>query len=314
MKDIRSYLIRQCKSSSTAAKLSAYFDDPSLSARLGLLLNERVLNMPPEIAPSLHESMLEDIKWAQTNVATGERNVYRFDHLLLVAPCWSEKTGSAAIDAHAATLRDATTSAARFTAKANSKKDKAAPKGSSAASSAEAEAESASEDESGSGSASASAAESHGDFLTHYYHFEEELFKAQADLSYTFTVAPRDNVTHVPAMPVASSSSAAAAAADDDEEDDMPVHKPLRGPETRRVIVFKASKLQECVTAMHHLLALAGESLGATASATAATTAASSGSSGSGGKAKAKSGSNPAERKEAESASSAKQDGKKKHK
>lgn len=35
--------------------------------KAGVLLNERVLNLPPELAPALHNAVLEDIAWAQHN-------------------------------------------------------------------------------------------------------------------------------------------------------------------------------------------------------------------------------------------------------
>lgn len=39
----------------------------------GVLLNERVLNLPPELAPALHNALLEDIVWAQHNEVCGHR-------------------------------------------------------------------------------------------------------------------------------------------------------------------------------------------------------------------------------------------------
>ena len=39
--------------------------------KAGVLLNERVLNLPPELAPALHNAVLEDIVWAQHNEVCG---------------------------------------------------------------------------------------------------------------------------------------------------------------------------------------------------------------------------------------------------
>jgi len=30
---------------------------------VGLLLNERILNLTPQVVPTLHEQLIEDLKW-----------------------------------------------------------------------------------------------------------------------------------------------------------------------------------------------------------------------------------------------------------
>ena len=60
-KDIRAYLLAHCKDSKKRAALSALFD----GGRVGLLLNERVVNVPPELCPALHGALCADIEWAK---------------------------------------------------------------------------------------------------------------------------------------------------------------------------------------------------------------------------------------------------------
>lgn len=61
---------------------------------LGLLLNERVVNMPPELAPSILSNLRDDVKWASSSAKVAAADRARFaslSHLLIVAPCWIER-------------------------------------------------------------------------------------------------------------------------------------------------------------------------------------------------------------------------------
>jgi hypothetical protein len=69
--------------------LAAVWDAP---ASLGLLLNERIYNMPPEIAPPLHEALLQDVAWAKESAPLETRAAFHaLTHVLVVAPLWLER-------------------------------------------------------------------------------------------------------------------------------------------------------------------------------------------------------------------------------
>ena len=65
--------------------------------RLGLLLSERMLNFPPELAPAIFASLLEDVAWARDQERAAEEGAAAAeldDWLLCLAPCYKDsKTG-----------------------------------------------------------------------------------------------------------------------------------------------------------------------------------------------------------------------------
>ena len=178
-----------------ADRLAAAFDDPA-AAGLGLLLNERVINMPPELAPAIFESLSRDLEWAAAN-ATPPETAAAFGglrNLLLVSPCFSERASDGAIAAHAAAVADAGAIGAGRKAKgAKARKPRhAAVAAAAAASSAgpEPASSSASSSAHGGGGGGGGGGNSNSalddplglgpGWLTHYLHFEEELLAAHA--------------------------------------------------------------------------------------------------------------------------------------
>ncbi|KAG6977675.1 hypothetical protein JG688_00000113 [Phytophthora aleatoria] len=62
---------------------------------VGLLLNERMVNLPYQLVPALHSALHEDIEWAIQNEDTEElRNSFEMDYFLILATCTEEKSGS----------------------------------------------------------------------------------------------------------------------------------------------------------------------------------------------------------------------------
>jgi protein BCP1 len=62
---------------------------------VGLVLNERMVNLPYQLVPALHSALHEDIEWATQNEDTEElRDSFKMDYFLLLATCTEEKSGS----------------------------------------------------------------------------------------------------------------------------------------------------------------------------------------------------------------------------
>jgi len=80
------FLKKKCKkiNSSLMPKLK---DVLSLEKQVGLLLNERIVTLPVELIPLLHDNLKEDIVWSQTTpeCPEDERPFYFFDHLIGLA-------------------------------------------------------------------------------------------------------------------------------------------------------------------------------------------------------------------------------------
>ncbi|KAL4086642.1 hypothetical protein PRIC1_013704 [Phytophthora ramorum] len=63
---------------------------------VGLVLNERMVNLPYQLVPALHSALHEDIEWAIENEDTEElRNSFKMDYFLILATCTEEKSGGA---------------------------------------------------------------------------------------------------------------------------------------------------------------------------------------------------------------------------
>lgn len=184
-------------------RLTAAWEDPAGSG-LGLLLNERLVNMPPELAPALHESLAADLAWATANAgAPGHREAFAgLKALLLLSPCFSERASQGEIAAHAAAVADAGANAAgRKAPGAKARKPRHEGKG-AAAPTAEGEGAVAPTDPLGLGAG----------WITHFLHFEEELYATQA-ASAAATASSSAAASSASSSSASSSSAPAAPAA-----------------------------------------------------------------------------------------------------
>jgi protein BCP1 len=96
VKEMQRFLLNKCpdagKEGDLKSELASYFDGSK--GRLSLLLSERMMNFPPELAPSIYASLVQDRQWAQDQCqAAGETDAaaqLRPDWLLCLAPCARE--------------------------------------------------------------------------------------------------------------------------------------------------------------------------------------------------------------------------------
>eukprot|EP00946_MAST-07B_sp_MAST-7B-sp1_P001168 g1168.t1 len=84
-----SFLQSVCPNASKAAELSAVMTDEALQAApLALLVNERYVNMPPELTPVIHKQLVEDLKWSVDKLEPPEaRAQWNLKRLLVVSRC-----------------------------------------------------------------------------------------------------------------------------------------------------------------------------------------------------------------------------------
>jgi len=89
IQQIWKYLLNKAPDSEIQGQLRALMDD---SARpLGLILNERMVNVPAELAPQLHKSLFEEIARAQEE--DGESDSFNFGSYVLVTNLYSYSAG-----------------------------------------------------------------------------------------------------------------------------------------------------------------------------------------------------------------------------
>ena len=83
IKDLTAYLIEKSKSSPTLAPLSSLLS--SYSAQVGLVLAERLINVPAEIAPPMYSMLIDEIE-----AAVEDKEPYEFTHYLILSKTYHE--------------------------------------------------------------------------------------------------------------------------------------------------------------------------------------------------------------------------------
>lgn len=89
MQQIKAHLIRSCADAATREKLLPALED----ARTGLLVNERVINCPPQIGPPVMKALFDEIEWAVQDGSTSEiQDSFRIRQFLIIAPAFIDPT------------------------------------------------------------------------------------------------------------------------------------------------------------------------------------------------------------------------------
>jgi hypothetical protein len=230
MKDIRSYLLSHCKDAARRSALELLLS----VGRVGLLLNERVVNVPPELCPALHESLSADLEWAKSHALPALKRQLDFDTLLMISPCFAERLPAA----------DATAVATKGKHRSAASRSRARPSGATTSSGAP-------DVDVGVG------------WTAHFLRFEEEIYASQASLAYTFRVAEDENGTGGTKRAVESvEDKKRPRAAVAEESGGASVLSGPRPPQFRHVFAFPATALSDCIAAMHGVVAAAAASAG----------------------------------------------------
>ena len=78
------YIRAQAKRNTALSKLDDLIEN-STSARIGLILTERLVNIPSEVVPPMYKMLLEEISWA-----IEEKEPYSFTHYLILSKTYRE--------------------------------------------------------------------------------------------------------------------------------------------------------------------------------------------------------------------------------
>ena len=81
---MNTYIKAQAKRNTALSKLDELVHD-STSARVGLVLTERLVNIPSEVVPPMYKMLLEEISWA-----IEEKEPYNFTHYLILSKTYRE--------------------------------------------------------------------------------------------------------------------------------------------------------------------------------------------------------------------------------
>ncbi|KAI9876096.1 MAG: Mss4p nuclear export [Pleopsidium flavum] len=84
IKDLTTYLRQKSNSNPSLSQLSNLLSS-SVSSQIGLVLTERLINIPSEVAPPMYTMLLEEITWALE-----EKEPYTFSHYLILSKTYVE--------------------------------------------------------------------------------------------------------------------------------------------------------------------------------------------------------------------------------
>eukprot|EP00775_Hariotina_reticulata_P001502 gene1502-1840_t len=81
MQQIRQYLVDKSRDAAVRDAISKAWDSPTT----GLIINERLINSPPQLAPPLVQALFDEIGWATEDMQTQEdRQAFQFQHYVLM--------------------------------------------------------------------------------------------------------------------------------------------------------------------------------------------------------------------------------------
>lgn len=83
MKDIINIIVEACPSD-----LLNDFKSKINSKNTGLLINERLINVPDELVPHLHKNLYDDIEYAKKNGIEDEPARFTINDIIIISPCY----------------------------------------------------------------------------------------------------------------------------------------------------------------------------------------------------------------------------------
>eukprot|EP00879_Flechtneria_rotunda_P000963 GHRR01001096.1.p1 GENE.GHRR01001096.1~~GHRR01001096.1.p1 ORF type:complete len:345 (+),score=133.81 GHRR01001096.1:233-1267(+) len=95
MGQVKQYIMSKCEDAAIKGQISKAWD----SQGTGLIINERLINSPPQLAPPLVQALFDEICWAAEDEPTQERkDYYKLKHYLLMTRVFSDPLGPAAAE------------------------------------------------------------------------------------------------------------------------------------------------------------------------------------------------------------------------
>ncbi|GAY48697.1 hypothetical protein CUMW_113690, partial [Citrus unshiu] len=83
IKDLKEFLLKVCQEKDVIRDLRLLMGEQAHD--VGLLVSQRVVNLPPQLLPPLHDALFDEVSWATEDEPTAElRNSFRFKCYLLL--------------------------------------------------------------------------------------------------------------------------------------------------------------------------------------------------------------------------------------
>ncbi|KAL3644710.1 hypothetical protein CASFOL_009890 [Castilleja foliolosa] len=88
--EITDYLLKVCHDTDVIAKLGYLVRDHAQD--VGLMVSQRVVNLPPQLLPPLYDGLFDEVEWATKDEPTKElQNSFRFKYYLIISKIYKHK-------------------------------------------------------------------------------------------------------------------------------------------------------------------------------------------------------------------------------
>ncbi|KAK2999319.1 hypothetical protein RJ639_024680 [Escallonia herrerae] len=89
--EIKDFLRKSCKEEDMMNNLRSYLGEQAQD--VGLLISQRVVNLPPQLLPPMYDALFDEVSWATEDEPTEElRNSFCFKYYLLISRIYKHKT------------------------------------------------------------------------------------------------------------------------------------------------------------------------------------------------------------------------------
>ncbi|KAI8538884.1 hypothetical protein RHMOL_Rhmol09G0138000 [Rhododendron molle] len=90
MKELKEFLLKECKKEDVLNNLRSFLGPQAQN--VGLLVSQRVVNLPPQLLPPLYDALFDEVSWATEDEPTKElRKSFCFKHYVLVTKIYERK-------------------------------------------------------------------------------------------------------------------------------------------------------------------------------------------------------------------------------
>ncbi|XP_024991889.1 protein BCCIP homolog isoform X1 [Cynara cardunculus var. scolymus] len=92
MMELKEFLLTMCQDTEIKDNLRSYLGEQAVD--VGLLISQRVVNLPPQLLPPMYDGLFDEISWATEDEPTKElRKSFCFKYYLLVSKIYKHKNG-----------------------------------------------------------------------------------------------------------------------------------------------------------------------------------------------------------------------------
>ncbi|CAA3026946.1 Hypothetical predicted protein [Olea europaea subsp. europaea] len=89
--ELKGYLLKVCKENDVLAKLRSLMGEHARD--VGLVVSQRVVNLPPQLLPPLYDALFDEVSWATEDESTEElQSSFRFKFYLIISKIYKHKS------------------------------------------------------------------------------------------------------------------------------------------------------------------------------------------------------------------------------